>query len=55
MDNVKNMDDAFPIEYGYQRKTGYVMRVAEGCAVKWNETMYCEGDVLGVIKDKEMI
>ena len=55
MDNIGTLDDAFPITYGYERKMGYIMRLAEGWAIKWNETMYCEGDVLGIVKDKEMI
>ena len=55
MDNIGNMDDAFPVCYGYERKLGYVMKVSEGCAIKWDGIIYCEGDVLGVVKDKEMI
>lgn len=44
-----------PISCCYNTKKGYIMIVTTGCVIKWLGEIYTEGEILGIIKDREMI
>jgi len=55
IEKLKNIDNGVGISCYYSIKDGYILKVSEGCAIKWLNKIYTEGEVLGIIKDKEMI